>query len=60
MESQDADLIKPKRGQPPKPADERADSFLHIRVRREDKARWVNQAQSRGMKLAELVRERMG
>lgn len=50
----------PRRGQPPKPADERADSFLHIRVRREDKARWVKEAQGRGMKLAELVRERMG
>ena len=50
----------PKRGQPPKPAEERADSFLHIRVRRADKARWVNQAQARGISLARLVKERMG
>ena len=50
----------PKRGQPPKPADERASSFLHIRVLQSDKARWVKEAQSRGLKLAELVRERMG
>jgi predicted HicB family RNase H-like nuclease len=52
--------MKPRRGQPPKPADERADVYLHIRVRREDKARWVNQAQSEGKKLADWVRERLG
>lgn len=47
-----------KRGRPPgttKPADERAESQLQIRVRREDKARWVKQAQREGMKLSEWV-----
>lgn len=48
------------RGRPPKPPGEGAESFLHIRVPTEDKARWVKQAQSEGKKLAEWVKERLG
>lgn len=33
------------------------ESFLHLRVARSDKARWVRAAQRRRMKLAEWVRE---
>jgi hypothetical protein len=51
---------QPRRGQPPRPADERADVYLHVRVRRDKKARWVHEAQARGMTLAALVNERMG
>jgi len=47
-------------GQPPKPPGEGADSHLHIRVKRKDKARWVKEAQSRGMTLAALVHQKMG
>jgi len=32
-----------------------AESFLHIPVRREDKARWVRTAQRAGKKLADWV-----
>lgn len=48
-----------KRGAPYKPEDEKASSYLHLRVRQEDKARWVRQAQASGQKLAEWVRDRL-
>jgi hypothetical protein len=38
-----------------KDPDEKADSFLHIRVRRTDKARWVRAAQRAGKKLFGLA-----
>lgn len=38
-----------------KPAEMRAESFLHIRCRREDKARWVKAAQREGMTLSQYV-----
>ena len=47
----------PKRGRPE--ADEKAESFLYIRVRQSDKARWVKQAQSQGMKLSAWVVSRL-
>ena len=51
---------QPKRGAPTKPADERADSHMHIRVTREQKAGWVKQAQREGKKLSVWVVERLG
>jgi predicted HicB family RNase H-like nuclease len=38
-----------------KPADQRAESFLHIRCRREDKARWVKAAQRERLTLSQYV-----
>lgn len=35
-------------------------SYLHIRVTQEQKARWVKQAQARGMKLSAWVIEMLG
>ena len=32
-------------------------SYLHVRVERRDKSRWVRKAQRRGLKLAEWVRQ---
>ena len=43
-----------------KPADERATSFLHIRVLRADKAHWVRQAQAESKKLSVWVIEKLG
>jgi hypothetical protein len=40
-----------------KAADEKAASFLHIRARRADKARWVKAAQRAGKKLSDWVTE---
>jgi hypothetical protein len=40
-----------------KDADEKAASFLHIRARRTDKARWVKAAQRAGKKLSDWVTE---
>lgn len=39
--------------------DEPKGSFLHIRVTQEQKAKWVKQAQSRGMKLSAWVLEKL-
>ena len=39
--------------------DEPKSSFLHIRVTRQQKARWVKQAQARGMKLSAWVLEKL-
>jgi hypothetical protein len=39
--------------------DEPKGSFLHIRVTRAQKAKWVKQAQSRGMKLSAWVLEKL-
>lgn len=39
--------------------DEPKGSHLHIRVTREQKARWVKQAQARGKKLSAWVCERL-
>lgn len=39
--------------------DEPKVSYLHIRVTRSQKARWVKQAQARGMKLSAWVLERL-
>ncbi len=39
--------------------DEKAESYLHIRVKTSDKARWVKQAQAEGVKLAEWVRQKL-
>ncbi|MEO0437896.1 MAG: hypothetical protein AAF098_13405 [Pseudomonadota bacterium] len=53
--------MKPKapgRGRPPK--EETADAFLHIRVRKEDKARWVAEARKEGMKLSQWVTQKLG
>jgi hypothetical protein len=47
------------RGAPPKPADQRADSHLHIRVTAKQKAGWVKQAQKDGKKLSEWVVARL-
>jgi predicted HicB family RNase H-like nuclease len=40
-----------------KDSEERAESFLHIRARRADKARWVRAAQRAGKKLSDWVTE---
>jgi hypothetical protein len=40
-----------------KHSDEKAESFLHIRARRADKARWVKAAQRAGKKLSDWVTE---
>lgn len=40
--------------------DEPKGSFLHIRVTRQQKAKWVKQAQARGMKLRAWVCEKLG
>ncbi|HET9374178.1 MAG TPA: hypothetical protein VFO40_04360 [Chthoniobacterales bacterium] len=40
-----------------KDPDEKAESFLHIRARRADKARWVRAAQRAGKKLSDWVTE---
>lgn len=42
-------------GRPSKPADQRAESFLHIRCRQRDKAMWVKQAQKEGTTIAKWV-----
>ena len=34
----------PARGRPPKDDDDNAEAFLHIRVRKQDKALWVAQS----------------
>jgi hypothetical protein len=39
--------------------DEPKGSFLHIRVTQEQKAKWVKQAQSQGMKLSDWVLEKL-
>lgn len=39
--------------------DEPKDSFLHIKVTNQQKAKWVKQAQARGMKLSEWVLEKL-
>jgi hypothetical protein len=39
--------------------DEPKGSYLHIRVTQQQKARWVKQAQARGMKLSAWVLERL-
>lgn len=39
--------------------DEPRSSFLHIKVTRQQKARWVKQAQARGMKLRAWVLEKL-
>ena len=52
--------MKAQQGRPHKPTGEASESHLHIRVRAEDKARWVHQAQAEGKKLAEWVKERLG
>jgi hypothetical protein len=49
----------PKRGQPPKPPGEGAESHLHIRVRTADKSGWVKQAQREGVTLAQWVIARL-
>lgn len=49
----------PRRGAPEKPAPERADSHLHIRVTAHKKAGWVKQAQREGKKLSEWVISRL-
>lgn len=46
-------------GRPTKPASERADSQLQIRVRRADKAMWVKRAQREGMTLSQWVVQRL-
>ncbi len=42
-----------------KPAAERADSLLHIRVSAHDKSGWVKQAQKNGMNLSEWAISRL-
>lgn len=49
----------PNRGAPQKPASERAESYLHIRVNTTDKTLWVKQAQREGVKLSEWVVQRL-
>lgn len=39
--------------------DEPKGSYLHIRATQEQKARWVKQAQARGMKLSAFVCEKL-
>jgi hypothetical protein len=39
--------------------DEQKGLFLHIRVTKEQKAKWVKQAQSQGMKLSDWVLEKL-
>lgn len=51
--------MNPRTGRPPKPANERAESFLHIRVNTKDKALWVKQAQREGVTLAQWVITRL-
>ena len=46
-------------GQPPKPADEKAISWLQVRVRRADKAKWVKAAQREHMNLSQWVVSRL-
>lgn len=48
-----------QRGRPSLPANERAESFLHIRVKTRDKAGWVKQAQREGVTLAQWVINRL-
>jgi len=38
---------------------DKASSFLHLRVRRQDKAAWVRAAQSRGLGLSAWVVEQL-
>lgn len=47
-------------GRPPKPANERAESTLYIRVKTADKALWVKKAQREGVTLAQWVIKRLG
>lgn len=53
--SSDAD--KPRRGQPPKPADQRADAQIQLRVTRARKAAYVSAANDAGLTLAAWVFE---
>lgn len=48
-----------KQGRPPLPDSERADVYLHIRVKASDKAKWVKQAQAKGQKLSEWVTNKL-
>jgi len=48
-----------KRGQPPKPAGERAGSWIQLRVRGEDKALFVKAAQRNGQNLTEWAIDAM-
>jgi len=48
-----------RKGRPHKPASERAESHLHIRVNARDKAAWVKQAQRDGVTLAQWVIARL-
>ena len=47
-------------GRPEKPANERAESHLHIRVNARDKAAWVKAAQREGVTLAQWVIKKLG
>lgn len=47
------------KGRPPKPAKDKAESFLHIRVNTRDKAAWVKAAQREGIPLAQWVIKRL-
>lgn len=46
---------KPRRGQPPKPADQRADAQIQLRVTRNRKAAYVSAANDAGQTLAAWV-----
>lgn len=43
---------KPRRGQPPKPADQKADAQIQLRVTRARKAAYVSAANDAGLTLA--------
>ena len=48
-----------KTGRPPKPANERAESYIHIRIPTAEKAKAVRDAQIAGKTLAQHVRDRL-
>lgn len=50
----------PARGRPPKDDDDKAEAFLHIHVRKKDKALWVATSRKEGKKLSQWVTERPG
>lgn len=50
----------PARGRSPKDDDDKAEAFLHIRVRKKDKTLWVAKSRQEGKKLSQWVTERLG
>lgn len=49
------DPEKPRRGQPPKPADQRADAQIQLRVTRQRKGSYVSAAQEGGDTLSAWI-----